>query len=382
MRSEISAQPEGAGEVTRVEVIPYALPFREPYLTARGRIERREMVLIRVHTSDGLVGLGDAVPLSLRGGASLREIEAGLRELSEKYASAGGGSNERTEVLRRALPTLPAPARSAVATAWVDLAGKWQGIPAWQVLGAQAPQPIACNATLGAGEPEAVVTQALEWANQGFSSFKLKLGTGNDLEQVRAVRAALGEAARIRIDVNGVWSVSQALEMLGTLEPLGIELAEQPVGTLQEMARVRPETSIPLAADESVSSVDEAKRAVAMGACDMATVKLAKVRNAPLVIPLIGTILAVYLSSALDGPVGIAAAAHVAQVLFTHLDTHDWEDERPLDPRVAHGLATQRLFADTIASVECELRGDQLHLPPGPGLGVEIDDAALERHRL
>ena len=52
------------------------------------------------------------------------------------------------------------------------------------------------------------------------------------------------------------------------------------------------------------------------------------------------------------------------------------------DAGVAHGLATQRLFAETIASVECELRAGMLHLPEGPGLGVVLDEAALERHRL
>jgi L-alanine-DL-glutamate epimerase-like enolase superfamily enzyme len=56
--------------------------------------------------------------------------------------------------------------------------------------------------------------------------------------------------------------------------------------------------------------------------------------------------------------------------------------EQNVDDGLAHGLATQRLFAETIASVECELRGDQLHLPDGPGLGVEIDESALAHHRL
>ena len=52
------------------------------------------------------------------------------------------------------------------------------------------------------------------------------------------------------------------------------------------------------------------------------------------------------------------------------------------DPGIAHGLATQRLFAETIATRECELRDGTLHLPDGPGLGVEIDEAALERRQL
>jgi L-alanine-DL-glutamate epimerase-like enolase superfamily enzyme len=85
-------------------------------------------------------------------------------------------------------------------------------------------------------------------------------------------------------------------------------------------------------------------------------------------------VLPAYLTSALDGPVGIAAAVQVAQSLG--------DLGRASDESLAHGLATQRLFSSTIASVECRLVGDMLHPPPGPGLGVEIDEAALATHRL
>jgi L-alanine-DL-glutamate epimerase-like enolase superfamily enzyme len=70
--------------------------------------------------------------------------------------------------------------------------------------------------------------------------------------------------------------------------------------------------------------------------------------------------------------VGIAAGAQVALSLAEH----------PERLELAHGLATQRLFAETIAAAECELRDGMLRLPPGPGLGVEIDEEALQRHRI
>ena len=66
-------------KIASVEVIPYALPFREPYVTARGRLDRREMVLLRLRAGDGLVGLGEAVPLSLRGGVVLAQVVEELR---------------------------------------------------------------------------------------------------------------------------------------------------------------------------------------------------------------------------------------------------------------------------------------------------------------
>jgi muconate cycloisomerase len=155
------------------------------------------------------------------------------------------------------------------------------------------------------------------------------------------------------------------------MERHGIELAEQPASDLEDLALVRGETAVPIAADESVATPEDAKRAVELGACQLATVKLAKVGG---IGPArkIASLLPAYLSSALDGPVGIAAAAHAAQVL----------SRAGGSPALAHGLATQLLFADTIASVECEVRDGLLHVPDGPGLGVEIDEDALVAHRL
>jgi L-alanine-DL-glutamate epimerase-like enolase superfamily enzyme len=132
-------------------------------------------------------------------------------------------------------------------------------------------------------------------------------------------------------------------------------------------------TSIPIAGDESIESRADAERADAMEACRLTGIKLSKVGGPEAAIE-IAEVLPAYLSSALDGPVGIAAAAQVAATLGEAADG--------AGPDLAHGLATQRLFASTVASTECELRGDMLHSPPGPGLGVEIDEAALGVHRL
>jgi O-succinylbenzoate synthase len=161
--------------------------------------------------------------------------------------------------------------------------------------------------------------------------------------------------------------------VLAELERFEIEFVEQPVATLEEMAEVASATSIPIAADESVESRADAERALAMGACSLAGVKLSKVGGPEAAIG-VAEVLPSYLSSALDGPVGIAAAAQVAQTL------REAAGKDALD--LAHGLATQRLFASTVASVECELRDGMLHPPPGPGLGVEINEAALRAHRI
>jgi L-Ala-D/L-Glu epimerase len=349
--------------IASVEVIPYALPFRTPYVTARGSLDRREMVLLRLRDDEGLIGLGEAVPLSLRGGATLARVVAELEQLGQlaelNEASLSGGGH------------LSAPARCAALTALVDLRGRRataeSGSPTLPE------EPVRCNATLIAAEPAAVAEDALRWAAEGFSTFKLKLGAGDDVGQVRAVREAVGPAARIRVDANAGWDVATAKLRLAELEELDVELAEQPVATLEGTAAVAAATSIPIAGDESVASRLDAERALALGACALASVKLSKVGGPEEAIA-IAEVLPSYLSSALDGPVGIAAAAQVALTLR--------ESAPPGALDLAHGLATQRLFAATVATVECELRDGMLHPPPGPGLGVEIDERALDLHRL
>jgi o-succinylbenzoate synthase len=367
-------------KLVEVEVIPYALAFERPYTTARGTLERREMLLVKLITDEGLVGLGEAVPLALRGGADLAAVERGIRKgtrrLRRSDLSDFSGAEPTLAAVDAFIHTvagrrIPAPAKAAIEMAIFDLAGKASGRPLWSLLGASESNPVACNATLVGGPPAEVADDAERWAQRGFSTFKLKLGVGDDVAQVRAVRERLGPEAGIRVDANGAWSVDEALGVLRMIEPLDIELVEQPVETLAGMAEVTAALAIPIAADEIVARVKDAERAKRERACDLATVKLAKVGGIGEANG-IAQALPVYLSSALDGPLGIAAAAHAAQVL-------------PADgpaAGLAQGLATQLLFSETVAARECSLEGGLLSVPGGPGLGVEIDDEALAKLRL
>lgn len=349
-------------KLASAEVIPYALPFKRPYVTAAGTLTQREMALLRLRDGEGRVGLGEAVPLTLRGGTALAEV---VRQLEQATTDCGEGDE-----LERRAAGLSAPAQCALTTALDDLERQELATPG----ASEKPRYARCNATLIAGEPAAVAADAERWASAGFSTFKLKLGApgGDDVGQVRAVRAAIDPIARIRIDANGAWGVAEARRVLEAIEPCDVELAEQPVATMEELAELAPQSPIPLAADESVVTLADAERARELGACEVIGVKLSKVGGA-VAAERIAAVLPTFLSSALDGPVGIAAAVELASRGEVH---------RPFDEPLAHGLATQRLFSATIAAVECQLFDDVLQLPRGPGLGVTIDEDALQSHRL
>jgi o-succinylbenzoate synthase len=354
-----------------IEVIPYSLPFREPYITARGELHERKLILVRIR-GEGLEGVGETASLSLRGGPGIEAIAAEIRDRCWPGLLEGEVDPSRIwSAIARCRNRGPsAQAVAAVDIALHDLAGHARGDPVWRLLGAQEAAPVRCNATLPAANPTETRRLAQDWAAEGFRTFKLKVGLAGDVTQVATVRHTLGDEIAIRVDANGAWSVDDAADRLEALAQHRIELAEQPVGTFEQMVDLRRRVEVRIAADESIVSPFDARRAKELGACDVAAVKVAKVGGLGAALEIAETMQS-YLSSSLEGPVGITAAAHAAAALRY----------RGGDAGVAHGLATERLFSASVGhgapSVDDELRLDER-----PGLGVEIDEEALAARRL
>jgi len=355
----------------QLEVIPYSLPFREPYVTARGELQERKLILVRLR-GEGVEGLGETAALSLRGGREIESVAAEIRDRCWPALLDGGVEPERiwSTVARCRNRGANAEALAAVDVALHDLVGKATGRPVWELLGATRPEPVVCNATLPAANPAETRALTERWAAEGFRTFKLKVGLAGDVTQVATVRETLGARGVIRLDANGSWDVNQAVTRLQALDRHTIELVEQPVGTFEQMVDLRKRIDVRVAADESLVSPYDARRARELGACDIAAVKIAKVGGLGAALE-IGEAIPSYLSSALEGPVGITAAAHTVQALRA----------RGGDARVAHGLATERLFSSSIGQGAVAER-DLLHLDERPGLGVHIDEDALAARRL
>ena len=355
-----------------LEVIPYSLSFSEPYVTARGELHERKLILVRVR-GEGLEGLGETSSLALRGGIGIEAIASEIRDRCWPALLDGGVDPDRiwSAIARCRNRGASAQALAAVDIALHDLVGKASGKSVWALLGANEPAQVVCNATLPAANPAATRKLAEQWHALGFRTFKLKVGLPGDVTQVATVRETLGPEIAIRVDANGAWSVADAADRLCAMVQRDIELVEQPVGTFEQMVELRRHVEVTIAADESLVSPFDARRARDLGACHVAAVKIAKVGGLSAALE-IAEVMPSYLSSALEGPVGIAAAAHAAQGLRA----------RGWDAGVAHGLATERLFSATIGrGVAAE--GDRLILDEWcPGLGVEIDEEALAARRL
>jgi O-succinylbenzoate synthase len=178
---------------------------------------------------------------------------------------------------------------------------------------------IPVNALVPAVKPTTAGRLAAEAKGAGISTVKVKVGAdpaGADLDRVAAVRDALGPDGHIRIDANAGWDLDDAVLALFRFAKYDVELAEQPVATLEDMARLRRRVPVPLAADEAVRSLEDAHHLHKLGAADALVVKtqpLGGVRPALAIVEVAGV--PAIVSSLYETSVGLAAGVALAACL-------------------------------------------------------------------
>ena len=325
--------------------------MRAPFVSGYGSVSVRELLLVEIEDADGLRGLGEAAPLENYDGVGIGDVRAALEDC--RAVLADGDAVEHAELLARCLRVAVLPqALAAIDLALWDLAGRRAGEPVWRLLGGSVAEPVALNWTIAAPDRAGAALEAAGARAAGFRCVKAKVGIGDDAGRLAAVRAAGGPELAIRLDANGVWSVQEALAALRVLEPVGIELCEEPVSGLAETEALSAAVSIPVAIDETARLGAALERRI----CDAVCLKISRCGG---ISGLIGAArrarragYQIYLASTLDGPLGIAAALHAAAVVHP---------DRPC------GLATLGLFedrADPLVPAHGELAA-----PGGAGLG-------------
>jgi|DewCreStandDraft_1066081.scaffolds.fasta_scaffold00058_116 o-succinylbenzoate synthase len=357
--------------ICRVAWMPFRLPFATTFATARGMAAAREGLLLRLESTDGLEGLGEASPLPAFGGGTVEDVRALLHELAPALV---GVEVEQAEAVLETLD-MHRPGAAAVAcavdTALLDLSGRSAGRPVAALLGGQPGRAIPVNATIGWPDAGAAADAAVRAIAEGFRCVKLKVGLAGSVEAERAriaqVRRAIGPQAALRLDANGAWSPDLAIEVLRAVEAYGIEFVEQPVPAddLEGLARVRAGCRVPVAADEAACTPEQARRVVAAGAADILIVKpmaAGGLRAGRTIIALAAEAgLRALVTTTIDSGVGVAAALHLAAVLP--------------DPPPACGLATAMLLDGDLIRPRPFPQDGTMRVPATPGLGVALDPA-------
>ncbi len=275
-----------------------------------------------------------------------------------------GGVSEREALLLEGpegwgecspLPGYPCPVERARASAEEAAFAGWPGT---------VRERVPVNALIPAGTPQEAGARAAEAVGEGYLCLKVKVGDGRAVDRVAAVRDTVGPGVAIRVDANGAWSAEEAVAQIRRMAPYDLELVEQPVASLAELAEVRRRVTVPLAADESVRGIDDARKLRCLRAADVVVVKvqpLGGVRAALAVAEASGV--PAIVTSMLETSVGLAAGVALAAAL----------PELPY----ACGLGTAGLLAaDVVAEPLVPVAGwlDVRRPRPDPGL--------LDRYRV
>ena len=272
-------------KITRLEPIPVEVPLKQGMSTktAHGEHVTSPYVMLKVHTDEGVGGLGEATVAPRWSGETSRGCVAVIEDLFEP-ALAG---SDPTDIVKACATIddaikLNPFAKSAVEMALWDILGKVRGKPVYDLLGGKVREPIPIKMVGGACDVEAALVLARKFLYEGFGTLKVKVGLDveGDVERVAAVRELAGPDIPIGVDANCGWNVADAIRALKEMEHLNILFAEQPVGrdAPTQMAEERQATSIPVMADESVFTPAEAVNVVRENAAERTAAMAASAR--------------------------------------------------------------------------------------------------------
>ena len=313
-------------KIIAADWLPYGLPFKQPWQTARGLLTEREGALLRLQSAEGFIGWGDAAPLPEFGIS-----ERAAREFAEECAQ-------------------------------LDLAAQRAGVnlSTW-LSGEPAPVSVAVNAVLGSIfsiGPDRIASEVAS----GFKLLKLKVGlqpVADEIRQLHLLSDALPNGSQWRLDANAAWSAEDAHAFFCATRQLPIEGLEEPLAEPDPvaLAQLQSAANFPLAIDESIHLLDAhffqhppVRRIVIKPARQgglLASTELALRARA--------SGIEVIITSSLESACGLLACAHLAAAVT---------------PDSIHGLGTADWFLQDTGTAPA-IRSGRLQLPGTPGLGFQ-----------
>jgi L-alanine-DL-glutamate epimerase-like enolase superfamily enzyme len=367
-------------KIRQIETIPVSVPIRPDVAitSSLGSHTHSPFLILKVHTDEGLIGVGEVSSTARWSG----EDHATAQRVIREYLSPALTGEEALDIeaavrkMGRALAGNPFTKAGVELALW-DILGKAANLPLYRLLGGAVRDVVPLKFSISGASPSKAAELARWAVERGFKTMKVKVAMGpDDVARVRAVREAIGDEIRLGVDANGGWSPREAVQALRKMMPYRIYFAEQPVPPLdvQWMADVRRQTELPVMADESLYSLQDAMALARSGAADMFSIyvgksgltsarKIAAVAEAAGLICTIGS----------NMELGVATAAMIHLAISTPA----------IDAETIPCDILSHLFYDTnLLTQPLPVSGAEARAPQGPGLGVELDEASLKRYRV
>lgn len=360
--------------ITKVEIYPTRIPLNEPFVISKGALTHARATVVKIYSDQGLFGTGESCPYR----SIHAESQEGSIAFAKDFAAALIGQDpayisNHVATMNRLLVG-KASIKAAFDIALYDLNAKTAEQPLYRYLQGKNDKTIITDNTISLLDKERMVEKALKFQSMGFSILKVKLGqkpSAFDVDRMQAIREAVGDQMVLRIDANQGWNYLEARKALQAMEGLDIEHCEEPVHAenLLDQVRINAESPIPIMADESVFTHQDALRIISSDAADMINIKLGKsggIHNA-MKIAAIAEAADMYcqVGSFSESRLGMSALVHF-DLVWPHIIHHDLDSPLMLseDP-VIGGMQYGK---DWSVSVD-----------DSPGHGASFDPAFLKK---
>ena len=366
--------------IDRVETVVVDIPLRRPHRFARAGMDTQPVLYVFVRTAGGVTGVGEGVVPGgpWWGGESVETMQVNVERylapvlLGRRVDEVAGLMREGTDVVAANLF-----AKTAVEVALHDSWARHLGVPLHTLLGGPVRTSVPVTWALGTEPADVVVEEALGKLDTGLHrSFKLKMGAqdpADDVARITRVAETLAGVAGVRVDLNARWDRLTSLTHLPALAEAGVEMIEQPVPghDVDALASINAALPVPVMADESLRTPADALRLAGTAAAGIFAIKTTKCGGlrASRAIAEVAAAAGIpcHAATSIESPIGTAASLHFA----CSAPAVTWGSELFGPLLMAEEMLVDPLVYDS----------EGLHVPDGPGLGVELDPAQLRAFR-
>ncbi|PYN96565.1 MAG: hypothetical protein DMD91_21040 [Candidatus Rokuibacteriota bacterium] len=363
-------------KITRLDAMLVEVPLHQPVKGVHGLTTLQRSVLAHVVADSGHEGWGNVDPTPGYSKIPADRVHATIGRLAPSLVGMDAFSLHRLLARMDEDSAAESEAKAAVEMAVLDLQGRALGVPVHVLLGGARRDEVGLNAWIGAVPPAQAAREATAWMARGFRTAKIKVAGATDegVERVAAVRAAIGDRLKLRVDFNESLTLAEAAPFIRRLEPYALTLVEQPIerNDIPGLAAIRRAISIPLMADESVTGPASLIDIIRREAADIVKLKVMKqgglLRTRAMLECAAAAGLRVVIGHGFGLTLSTLAEAAVAATSDAVLD--GCEAVGPLK------------MAGDVVTDPVRLDDGVLRLSSAPGLGATVDPDALKRYRV
>jgi muconate cycloisomerase len=370
-------------KIASIEAIPVRIPLtaERRMISALGRHEVSQFVVVRLTTDNGIVAAGEATATPRWSGETVWGVQAIIQNLFAPLLQGFDLDDLPAIDNRMDLAAIDNWfAKSAIEMACWDALGKAAQRPVYELLGgAVRPLTIRNRFSMGAYAPEVAAERAKQRIAAGFTTIKVKVGTGPelDVQRVHAVREAIGPDNYLTVDANGGWNDEQARYCLKRIADCNVELVEQPLprGDYSQLRKLRQDTGIKVLADESCFDEVHLRELILHDCCDAVTLYpgkqggIAKARKLAAIAADAG--IPCTIGSNLEWDIGAAAMMQFV------VSTPNVQIEQ-----IPGDCLGPSYHEFSIVRNPLKIEGAFTSLNPEPGLGIDVDWDLIEQHRI